>query len=100
MEVLKTIVTTMSSKPKTSVFAGILLHFVWIALFFTTRFSNIVLSVLVAFIPALIYFMINSLVEEEKDQNALLAMLQVIIVTGLVGHTHNIKFQLHRYTSL
>lgn len=84
METLKTIVETMSSKPKTSMFAGILLHFVWIALFFVTKFSNIVLAIIIAGIPALIYFMINSLVEEEKDQDALLGMLQIVIVTGLV----------------
>ena len=83
-EFLKTAVTTMASKPKTSMLLGILIHFIWIALFFTTRFSNIVLSVIVAFIPALIYFMINCIVEEEKDQNALLGMLQVVIVTGLI----------------
>ena len=83
-DALKTIVTTMASKPKTSMLLGILLHFIWIALFFTTRFSNIFLSVIVALIPALIYFMINSIVEEEKDQNALLGMLQVAIVTCLI----------------
>lgn len=83
-DALKTVVTTMASKPKTSMLFGILVHFIWIALFFTTRFTNIFLSVIVGLIPALIYFMINSIVEEEKDQNALLGMLQVVIVTGLI----------------
>ena len=74
----------MAAKPKTSMLLGILIHFIWIALFFTTRFSNIILSVIIGLIPSLIYFMINCIVEDEKHQDAILGMLQVTIVTGLI----------------
>ena len=74
----------MSAKAKTSMFIGILFHIAYIALFYVTRFSNIVLSVIAAAIPVVIYFMINSLVEDEKDQDSILRMLQVVIVTSLI----------------
>ena len=74
----------MSAKAKTSMFIGILFHIAYIALFYVTRFSNIVLSVIAAAIPVIIYFMINSLVEDEKDQDSILRMLQVVIVTSLI----------------
>ena len=83
-EILKNIVTAMSAKAKTSMFIGILFHIAYIALFYVTRFSNIVLSVIAAAIPVIIYFMINSLVEDEKDQDSILRMLQVVIVTSLI----------------
>ena len=83
-EILKNIVTAMSAKAKTSMFIGILFHIAYIALFYVTRFSNIVLSVMAAAIPVIIYFMINSLVEDEKDQDSILRMLQVVIVTSLI----------------
>ena len=83
-EILKNIVTAMSAKAKTSMFIGILFHIAYIALFYVTRFSNIVLSVIAAAIPVVIYFMINSLVEDEKDQDSILRMLQVVIVTSLI----------------
>lgn len=83
-EILKNIVTAMSAKAKTSMFIGILFHIAYIALFYITRFSNIVLSVIAAAIPVVIYFMINSLVEDEKDQDSILRMLQVVIVTSLI----------------
>lgn len=81
MEKLKKIVEVMSKYYKTSLFVTILLQGLIILIFYATKFSFMPLSIVLAIIPTIVYFMLNTLIEEQEHQKTFLSIYKISTMT-------------------
>ena len=74
----------MSKSPRLYMLAAFAIQVFYTFIFFATKFTSIILSVIVAMLPVIVYFMVNSLIEDEKVQKSLLGMFKTSITSGTV----------------